>query len=60
MSINTSITSRSCEILSVAVRNVLSGLWIAEPFSQTEIDDINIVLLLANSDEEVIGLNVPV
>lgn len=37
---------------------MLSGLGITEAFSKTEINYVDIMLLLADSNEEVIGLDV--
>jgi len=38
---------------------VFSSLWVSESLSQAEIDDINVMLLLADSNKEVIGLDIP-
>jgi len=39
---------------------MLSSLWVTEAFSKTEIDYIDVVLFFANSDQEVVRLDVSV
>jgi hypothetical protein len=39
---------------------MLAGLRVAEALGQTEIDDIHVMLLLADTDQKVIGLNISV
>lgn len=39
---------------------MLSSSWLSVPLGKTEVDHINVVLLLANSDEEVVRLDVSV
>lgn len=39
---------------------MLASLRITETFSETEIDDVDIVLLLADTNQEVIGLYISV
>lgn len=39
---------------------MLSSLGVAEALSQAEINDIDVVLLLAYANKEVVGLDVPV
>ena len=58
MSIDTCVTSSAGQTLVVLVRNVLSGLWVTVPLSETEIDDVNYVLFLSMADQEVVRLHV--
>jgi len=39
---------------------VLAGLGVPEPLGEAEVDYVDVVLLLANADEEVVGLDVSV
>jgi hypothetical protein len=39
---------------------MLSGFGVSESLGQPKIDDIDVMLLLADSNQEVIWLNVPV
>lgn len=39
---------------------MLPSLGVAEPLGKPEVDDVDVVLLLANADEEVIRLNIAV
>jgi hypothetical protein len=39
---------------------MLAGLRVAEALGKTEIDDIHVMLLLADTDQKVIGLNISV
>lgn len=58
MSIDTCVTSSAGQTLVVLIRNVLSGLWVTVPLSETEIDDVNYVLFLSMADQEVVRLHV--
>jgi len=60
MGVDTRIAGCSCQILTIAVRDVLSGFGVAEALGQTEVDDIYIVLLLADTDQEVVRFDVSV
>ena len=39
---------------------MLSSLWVTEALGKTEVDDIDVVLLLSNTDQEVIRLDISV
>ena len=60
MGVDTCIAGSSCQILTITVRDVLSGFGVAEALGQTKIDDIYIVLLLADTDQEVVWFDVSV
>ena len=60
MSVHTGVASCTRQILSVTVRNVLSGLGFAEPLSEAKVDDVNEMLLLANTNKEVIRFDISV
>ena len=60
MSIYRGIPSRSSEVLPVSVRDVLAGLGISEPLGQAEIDNVHVVLLLADTNQEVVWLDISV
>ena len=60
MSSDRCVTSCSCEILAVFVRNVLT-LAVLEAFGKTEIDDVDVVTSrVCATDEEVIRFDVSV
>ena len=52
------IARGSCQILAIAVRDMLASLRVTEPLGQTEINNVYVVLLLANSNEEVVRLDI--
>ena len=58
MSIDWGVSSSPGEVLSITVGDVFSGFGVTETLGKTEINDIDIVLLFADADEEVIGLDV--
>ena len=58
MCVDGGIARRSCQILSIAVRNMLASLGVAEPLCQTEINNVYVVLLLADANEEVVRLDI--
>lgn len=60
MGVNRGVPSRTSEVLSIAVGDVLSCLGITETLGQTEVDDVHVVLFLANTNEEVVRLDVSV
>ena len=37
---------------------MLTSLWVTEPLGQTEVNNVYIVLLLADADEEVVRLDI--
>lgn len=60
MSVDRGITSGTCEVLVLSVRDVEVGLGVTVFLGQTEVDDIHLIATLANTHEEVVGLNVAV
>lgn len=58
MSIDTGITSRTGQILVLTVGNVEMGLGVAVFLGKTEIDDIDLIASLANTHQEVVGLDI--
>ena len=60
MGSNRCVTSRSSEVLTVFVRNVLT-LAVLEAFSETEVDDVDVVTSrVCATDKEVIRFDVSV
>ena len=37
---------------------MLTSLWVTEPLGQTKVNNVYVVLLLADADEEVVGLDI--
>ena len=60
MCIDGGIARRASKVLSIAVGNVLSGLGVTVPLSQTEIDYVYVVLFLPETNEEVVWLYIAV
>lgn len=60
VSINRSVSSGTCEVLSITVGDVLASLGVPETFGEAKIDDVNVMLLLPDTDEEVVWLDVTV
>ena len=60
MRIDGGIAGGSRQILSIAVWDMLASLGVSKALSQAKIDDIDVVLLLANTDQEVVRLDVSV
>ena len=60
VSIHRSVSSGTCEVLSITVGDVLAGLGVPETFGEAEIDDVHVMLLLPDADEEVVWLDVTV
>ena len=58
MCVHSGISSRSCQVLTIAVWNMLSRLWISKSLGETKVNDVNKVLLLLNSYQEVIRLDI--
>lgn len=54
------VTSRAGQVLVLSVRDVQVGLGVAVLFSQTKVDDIDLVASLSNTHEEVVWLDVAV
>jgi len=60
VSVHRSVSSGTCEILSITVGDVLAGLGVPETFGEAEIDDVHVMLLLPDANEEVVWLDVTV
>ena len=60
MRIDGGIAGGSRQILSITVWNVLASLGVSKALSQAKIDHIDVVLLLADTDQEVVRLDVSV
>lgn len=58
MGVDWGVSSGTGQILSISVRNVFAGLGISESLGETEIDDVDVVLLLANANQEVVRLDI--
>ena len=58
MSVNGSVSSSPSEVLVLPVRNVQVRLRVTILLRETEVDDIDLVSSLANSHQEVVGLDV--
>jgi len=54
------IPCSSSQVLSISVWDMLSCLWISKPLRKTEINYVNVVLLLADTDQEVVWFYVSV
>ena len=54
------ISRSSGQVLTVAIWDMLASLRVAEALGKAEVDDIDVVLLLADSDQEVVRLDVSV
>jgi hypothetical protein len=54
------ISGSSSEILAISVWDVFSSLGVSESLGKAEVDDVDIVLLLANANQKVIWLDVSV
>ena len=37
---------------------MLTSLWVAEPLRQSEVNHVHVVLLLADANEEIVGLDI--
>jgi hypothetical protein len=60
VSVDTGITGSTSKVLVLAVRDVEVGLGVAVLLGQTEIDHVDLVTTLANTHEEVVGLDITV
>lgn len=60
MSVDWGISGSSSKVLSISVRDMLSSLRVSETLSQSEVDHVDVVLLFADTDQEVVRLDVSV
>ena len=60
MSVNTSVTRRAGQVLSISIGNMLTRLGITESFGKTKVDYIYIVLFFADSNQKIIRLDISV
>lgn len=60
MSVDWSIPGGSGQVLAIAVRNVLTCLGVSEALGETEVDYVDVVLLFADANQEIIGLDISV
>lgn len=60
VSVDTGITGSSGKVLVLAVRDVEVSLGVAVFLCETEIDDVDLVSTLANTHQEVVGLDITV
>ena len=52
------VAGRACQILTITVGDMLSSFGVTEPLSQSEVNYVDIVLLFADADEEIVRFNV--
>ena len=48
------------QVLTVAIWDMLTGLWVAEALGETKVNNIYVVLLFANSDQEIVWFDISV
>lgn len=60
MGVNGSVPGSTCKILPISIRNVFACLRVSESFGKSKIYYVDIVLLFANPNKEIIGFNIPV
>ena len=60
VSVHWSISCSSCQILSISIRDVLTSLRVSKPFCEAKIDNVNVVLLLSDTNKEIIWLDISV
>ena len=54
------IPGRAGQVLSVAIWDMLAGFGVSEALGESEVNHVYVVLLLADSDQEVVWLDVSV
>jgi len=60
VSVDTGVTGSSSEVLVLAIRDVEVSLGVTVFLCKTEIDDVDLVSTLANTHQEVVGLDITV
>jgi hypothetical protein len=58
MRVDGCVSSGTSEIFAVTVRDVLTGFGISKALCKTKIDYVHVVLLLADTNEEIIWFDV--
>jgi hypothetical protein len=58
MCVNRSVASGTREVFAITIGNVLASFRVSEALGETEIDDINVVLLLSDTNQEVVWLDI--
>ena len=60
MSVHRGISGGTGQILSVSVRDMLSCFRVSEPLGQSEINDVNEMLFLTDTDQKIVWLDISV
>jgi len=60
MRVDTGVTSSTCQVLVLTVRNVEVSLWVTVFLCKTKVNNIDLVSTLADAHQEVVGLDVTV
>ena len=60
MCVDRCVSRSSGQILTVAIWDMLSSFRVTETLSQTKVDHVDIMLFLADTDQEVVWLDVSV
>jgi hypothetical protein len=60
MGVDRGVSSGTSKVLVLSVRNVEVGLGVAVLFGKTEVDDVDLVSTLANTHQEIVGLDITV
>ena len=58
MGIYRGISSCTRQIFAVSVGDMLTSFWVSETLRQTEINNINVVLLFADPNQKIVRLNI--
>ena len=60
MCVDGGIAGGSRQVFAITVGDVLTGLRVAEALGEAKVNNINVVLLLADADQEVVRLDITV
>lgn len=60
MGVDGGVARRSRQVLTIAVGDVFSGLGITEALGQAKVNHIDVVLLFADSNQEIVRLDITV
>ena len=60
MCVDGGIAGGSRQVFAIAVRDVLTSLRVTEALGEAKVNNINVVLLLADADQEVVRLDITV